>query len=114
MSFTLKDIKGAVVEKKYCANHPDNGHWNFPKGHTNKEFLHCEFCEIFHIHNCTIDAQSSVPIRFNREKLSDLLYEKEQEFLGLQRNERPTKNIYDFIADAIIAADKDIVEVVND
>lgn len=42
-------------EYKFCANHPDNGHWNFPDGHKDKNFLYCKYCDTFHIHNNTID-----------------------------------------------------------
>ncbi len=48
-------ILDLLPKKQYCSYHPDNGHWNFPKGHTNKDLLYCSFCDTFHVYNNTID-----------------------------------------------------------
>lgn len=117
MPVKLKEI-GAVVEKKYCSYHPDNGHWNFPKGNTNKELLHCEFCETFHIHNNTIEMNGEIPIGHNLERLAKLLSKIEMEWMNFNRTQKLQQHSIfisqeDFYAKAIIAEEKSILEVVK-
>jgi hypothetical protein len=84
MSFMLKDIKGAVVEKV-----------DFPDNPTHDQEL------LVIAQNIVIEKQSSVSFRFNREKIMDIVNKaKKESFFRME----------DAIADAIIAADKDIVE----
>lgn len=93
MSFALKDIKGAVVEKKITTEA-----WTFNNG---------------------IDAQSSVKLRFNRDKLAKVICnfmndwdKKAKEYEDLICNPYTEYGPGPMsLADAIIAADKDIVEV---
>lgn len=94
MSFTLKDIKGALVEKKMKV-----------ESHALCGRVCCCDEEVFEF-NRAIDAQSSVKLRFNRETLAVLIWKQNKDVLShwnIQMCEE--------VADAIIAADKDIVEV---
>lgn len=93
MNFTLKDIPGAVVEK----NEPNPKYYR--GGNTGAPYLRSlHFWQGFR--SAAIE-QSSVRLRFNREKLAKLAR-------GYNGNNR--KGSYE-IADAIIAAAKYIIEV---
>lgn len=99
--FTIRDIKGAVVEKKtrhesWCA--------------IGKNTAGCTcYGDIF---NKAIDAQSSVQLQFNREKLARICYEdatgREWGCGDSFRHALAYK-----LADAIIAAEKELLEVVT-
>lgn len=99
MSFTLKDIKDAVVE--------------------NQVQIRGDLSNTLHrAVQDTIDAQSSVRLRFNREKLAEKLFDEFVQRTGgvLDDWEEVIKHGYAYNywlgkADAIIAADKDIIEV---
>lgn len=92
MSFTLKEIKGAVVDINVLQyTHYERGEQCFtPK-------------ELTRLHN-DLRQQSSVRLRFNREKLARLIRDVE----------RSDGWLPDVMADAIMMADKEIVEVCND
>lgn len=104
--FTLKDIKGAAVEKKNELIKIIHG--------DKREMVEYPTAKGF---NQAIDAQSSVRLRFNREKLAEILWSKgyATPWDEVKKDTRKlwkevVKTHYE-IADAIIAADKDIVEV---
>ncbi len=105
MSFTLKDIKGAVVEKDTPLDRPD--------GSPADAYLNGQKIG----YNCGVDAQSSVPLRFNREKLAETLFAKWQDTKRDPWNSRWNqlsdvwKNPWYALADAINAVGKEIVEV---
>ncbi len=112
MSFTAKQIEGGVVEIDEHA--PDcNVNLDDDSDQVLNDYQTCT-CKTTHIRD-GIDAQSSVPFRFNREKLAKVLFSKDIHFetygtwdnLPLVYKE----GIYLPTADAIIAADKEIVEV---
>lgn len=121
MSFTLKDIKGAVVKKKnsngllpcpFCGN---DGVYISETGILGEEYQN-DLCSIVMCSKCGGSmenqkhiaisnwneryAQASVKLRLNREKLVKLL----------EQCSIPRIFVND-IADAIIAADKNIVEI---
>ena len=111
MSFTLKDIKGAVVDK-FSGRPVECGQLTFIEGKT-RGF------------NEAIEAQSSVKLRFNREKLAFKIYEITMRNLASKEEIKsnfgrhyitwnPTVNESWIKADAIIAAEKEIVEVDNE
>lgn len=81
MTFTLKDIDGAVVDKN-----------------NNEQLIKLYGDHRAYWFNCGIDAQASVKLKFNREKLADIM-------LGQY------KDRFD-LADAIISQSKNIIEVV--
>lgn len=106
MSFTLKDIKGAVVDKNVTM-----------------KWVNCmpSSENILQIRDEVIDAQSSVRLRFNREKLAVILgaelcksWAKYVQFYG-QPPHGTENQILALMElgtlDAIIAYDKDIVEL---
>lgn len=112
MSFTLKDIKWAVVENKSkCKNCLGEG-WVFDDSvmYMGKR-IECEKC-LGKGHIITIDAQSSVQLQFNREKLARICYEdatgREWGCGDSFRHALAYK-----LADAIIAAEKELLEVVT-
>lgn len=100
MSFAYKDIKDAVVEKNKCAIHDLKDY----------SIGDC-YCYEIGIENATLDLQSSVRLKFNREKLALIIYKANCKI-------RPNVMHYSDdalnVADDIIANDKDIVEVCND
>lgn len=61
-----------------------------------------------------IDAQSSVRLRFNREKLARTICNASNPSHPYDEREQVYKDIFLKYADAIIAAGADIVEVCND
>ena len=106
MSFTLKDIEGAEIPKK------DDEH--------KAKYGYCSAC-----FNDAVEIQSSVRLRFNREKLAKKMYEYDMEQAVIWGDggwtiweeldgSSPIIFMYLDKADAIIAADKEIVEVDND
>ena len=99
MSFTLKDIKGAVVDKI---------EGNCTAGHEFLLPLTCHECAYIFGYTQALEAQSSIRLRFNRENLA-LIIEK-----WLHPRNKDCK-VYGFqaleLADSIISADKDIIEV---
>jgi len=134
--FTLKDIKGAVVEKKdhavidgvtpegFGPHRFLQGDYEYMKDFVKRDnsnipfcvgIIHCSKCKEDRIHNQAIDAQSSVKLRFNREKLAIVLYEDIESLSGLMpewsKASTGKRDYYLQRADAIIAADKDIIEV---
>lgn len=104
MSFTLKDIKGAVVTKQDVIK-------SYNKRIKSK-MIDPDGMVISGAVNMGIDAQSSIPLRFNREKLANLLCS----FVvkgGLEFSPPEYQAAYYKRADAIIAADKELIEVDN-
>lgn len=98
MSFTLRDIRGAVVEIK----------------HLDPEEC-MDYCQCS-AHRRAYEKQASVPLRFNRERLAKAIYcqkryveEWESTYLSAMIND--AKDDAYAIADAIIAAEKNIIEV---
>lgn len=91
--FTLKQIDGAVVEKMTYPQ-PIYG----PRG------------ELAHSYNQGIDAQSSVRLKFNRDRIKEILADTEilKDSQGIIKSGGDWTDVY---ADAIIAADRDIIEV---
>ncbi len=90
MSFTLKDIKGAVIPRKDYLSEDDH-----------VDIRDCDF------YNAAVAAQSFVKLRLNKERLVSLL----EEDLGFKMINGLNCNS---IADAIIAAEREIIEVEND
>lgn len=90
MSFTLKDITGAVLDNKKTKEQPN-----------------CGFKDIHTViaYNQGKDNQSSVKIKFNREKLIGILEPILKAYVsgGYYQSS--------YVADAIIATDKEIMEV---
>ncbi len=89
--FTLKQIDGAMIE---------------PKKFRDKDIVQVQYAKGF---NCAIDAQSSVPFRFNREKVLSIALEARDKYL--KANAFENKSLCDYIADAIISADREIIEL---
>lgn len=108
--FTLKDIKGAVVEKKVT---------NLNQTYTRYELRG------FNMWNLAVSLQSSVRLRLNREKLAEAIFNKRNEQMygldGLRWNIVDTEHyksiagtgVYEAyeLADAIIANEKTLIEV---
>lgn len=105
MSFSYQNIKGAVVEKPEMDFY---GESTLPHNHTSEDMGFCE----------AADAQSSVRLRFNREKLAEVINQalikrtelKDKMFENVAKRPK-LPLLQEFIADAIIASDKDIVEL---
>ncbi len=99
MSFTLKDIEGAVIEKKEACD----------------ECCTMDECVAVVYVNKAIDTQCSVKLRFNRDKLAKLIwYEREvmpPDMGYWEATRQSTKDKYLKIADSIIAAEREIIEV---
>lgn len=94
--FTLKQIDGAVVPKKERITEsgvPAHLAW------TANGF------------NQAIDAQSSVRLRLNREKLAKVLYQQASGRPLDWPHSKAIQEQYYAKADAIIASDKEIIEV---
>lgn len=95
MSFTLKDIPNAVVEKKH--NYVYSPH----------TMIHSDDISITEFSfNNGVDAQSSVRLRLNRHKLQDVIYNY------CSKKRKDDMSWYD-LADAIIAKELEIVELDN-
>lgn len=126
MSFTLKQIDGEVVEKKAVILSIEDRRSCIGYAIDLREIRNCEIQDegrkwlitkisnfLYEIANkfTAIDAQSSVKLRINRGKLIDLIHN----FSGNPYTGYSSRLAYsESLADTIIAADKDIVEVCND
>lgn len=110
-SFTLKDINGAVVPEERTIQDIHG----YDKG------CRCEHCNKERIFNKGVDAQCSVRVRFNREKVAKILYwrmtARDQhgawDDAGRERDWKclDEKGKYYHIADAIISAGAELLEV---
>lgn len=93
MSFTLRDIKGAVVEKEKCCIHDFSPPMKYVGG--------CNCFEV-KVHNQAIDAQASVKLEWDREKLVEVLIKAHT--IGIDSFMEIEENV-EGLADAIINED---------
>ena len=102
MSFTLKDIEGVVIKDVTSADYGNPYQDGLSEGY-----------------NCALKRQSSVKLRFNREKLALTIFKHDTRTV-YKPNEIdvdklfehiPSRDIYLSMADAIIAAEKELIEV---
>lgn len=92
MSFTLRDVPGAVVEKE--------------KYHVGDTVIFGKFVEGY---NKGIFDQSQVRLQISREKLQAVLRTVKQ--TGMVKEWHLGQEWIDLLADAIVAAEKEIIEV---
>lgn len=98
MFFTLRDIPNAVIKKEEFA-HPsvvDVDQHAYKNGY-----------------NKAIDAQASVKLRLNREKLAKRLFYTDNQYPALTSDWETKKEMYYRYADAIIEKSKELIEVVR-